>query len=290
MLKYTNMENQKNFQIPLRLKEIPQPPKKLFLKGTLPNFEKYKVLTVVGSRKHTTYGRDACEKIIEGLKGYDIIIISGLALGIDTIAHKSAIKNNLVTIAIPGSGFSEEVIYPRNNILLAREIVERGGAILSEFEPDQKAATWTFPQRNRIMAGLADAVLIIEAEERSGTLITARMALDYNKIVMAVPGEIFSDTSFGTNKLIKEGAYAITEARDILLALGINPQDENKKENKYEDCTQDELEILNILIEPMSRDEIISKLEKETGEINALLSLLEIKGYVKEEMGLIQKI
>jgi DNA processing protein len=275
--------------IPLRLQELPQPPKKLFLKGILPDFEEYKFLTVVGSRKHTTYGRDACEKIIEGLKGYKIVIVSGLALGIDTIAHKSALKNGLITIAVPGSGFSEKVLYPRSNIMLAREIVESGGAILSEFEPELQAAIWTFPQRNRIMAGLSDAVLIIEAEEKSGTLITARMALDYNKTILAVPGNIFSQASFGTNRLIKEGAYAITEARDVLLALGINPHNEEVKENKYDDCTPDELEILEILIEPMARDEIVSKLDKDIGDINATLSLLEIKGYVKEELGLIQK-
>lgn len=276
--------------IPLRLQELPQPPKKLFLKGNLPDFEEYKFLTVVGSRKHTTYGRDACEKIIEGLKGYKIVIVSGLALGIDTIAHRSALKNGLPTIAVPGSGFSEKVLYPRSNIMLAREIIEAGGGILSEFEPELQAAIWTFPQRNRIMAGLSDAVLIIEAEEKSGTLITARMALDYNKIVLAVPGSIFSSASFGTNRLIKEGAYAITEARDVLIALGINPHDEEIKENKYEDCTPDELEILEILIEPLTRDEIISRLEKDPSEINATLSLLEIKGYAKEELGLIQKI
>lgn len=275
--------------IPLRLQELPQPPKKLFLKGILPDFEEYKFLTVVGSRKHTSYGRDACEKIIEGLKGYKIVIVSGLALGIDTIAHKSALKNGLITIAVPGSGFSEKVLYPRSNIMLAREIVESGGAILSEFEPELQAAIWTFPQRNRIMAGLSDAVLIIEAEEKSGTLITARMALDYNKTILAVPGNIFSQASFGTNRLIKEGAYAITEARDVLLALGINPHNEEVKENKYDDCTPDELEILEILIEPMARDEIVSKLDKDIGDINATLSLLEIKGYVKEELGLIQK-
>lgn len=276
--------------IPERLREIPQPPKKLYLKGNLPDFAEYKYLTVVGSRKHTSYGRDICEKIIEGLKGYKIVIVSGLALGIDSIAHKSALKAGLPTIAVPGSGFSEKVIYPRTNLFLAREIIEAGGGILSEFEPEFRAALWSFPQRNRIMTGLADAILIIEAEEKSGTLITARMALDYNKTLMAVPGSVFSSASNGTNRLVKEGAYVITEARDVLLALGINPQDENKKENKYQDCTPDELEILEILIEPMARDEIISKLNKDMSDINATLSLLEIKGYVKEELGLIQKI
>ncbi len=139
------------------------------------------------------------------------------------------------------------------------------------------------------MAGLSDAVLIIEAEEKSGTLITARMALDYNKIVLAVPGEIFSDTSRGTNRLIKEGAYPVTEARDVLIALGLTPKEENPQKD-YSDCTPEEKEILEILIEPIPRDEIISKLGKDTSEINATLSLLEIKGYVKEELGLIQKV
>ncbi len=121
----------KESKIPPRLQEIPQPPKKLYLKGNLPDFEEYKFLTVVGSRKHTTYGREACEKIIEGLRGYKIVIVSGLALGIDTIAHQSALKSELITIAVPGSGISEEVLYPRNNLFLAREIVDHGGALLS---------------------------------------------------------------------------------------------------------------------------------------------------------------
>lgn len=283
---------EQNLKIPERLLEIPQPPKKLYLKGTMPSFEKYKFLTVVGSRKHTSYGRDAVLKIIEGLRDYPIVIVSGLALGIDTLAHKAALKNGLITIAVPGSGINESVLYPKNNIFLAREIIEKGGAILSEFEPDLKAAPWTFPQRNRIMAGLSDAVLIIEAEEKSGTLITARMALDYNKIVLAVPGNIFSETSIGTNRLIKEGAYAVTKAQDVLVALGINPIEENfeSNKNKYEDCGDEEKEILKILIEPISRDEIILKLKKDISEVNTILSLLEIKGYIKEEIGLIQKI
>src|SRR3989344_5297892 len=149
---------------PPQLLEIPQPPKELF---------------IVGSRKYTTYGKEACEKLIEGLRGYPIVIVSGLALGIDSIAHKKALDVGLTTIAFPGSGLDPKVLYPATNAHLAERIVEAGGAVISEFEPDFRATPWSFPQRNRLMAGISDAVLVIEAEQKSGTLITSRLATEY---------------------------------------------------------------------------------------------------------------
>jgi DNA processing protein len=189
---------------PSALHEIPQPPTELYLRGTLPDPTQFYYLAVVGSRKYTQYGREATERIIAGLKGYPICIVSGLAMGIDGIAHRSALDAGLPTVAVPGSGLDPSVIYPRVHANLAREILENNGALLSEYEPTLRAAPWTFPQRNRIMAGLCQGVLIVEAEEQSGTLITARLALDYNRNVFTVPGSIFSATSKGTNKLIKQ--------------------------------------------------------------------------------------
>ncbi len=176
---------------PEKLKQIPDAPKKLYVEGVLPS-EDTKILAVVGARKHTPYGKEACEKLIAGLAGYDICIVSGLALGIDAVAHKAALDAGLKTIAVPGSGLDRSVLYPITNKRLAEEILHAGGALLSEFEPKTIAAPWTFPQRNRIMAGLADAVLVVEAELQSGTLITSKYATEYNRDVLAVPGSIFS--------------------------------------------------------------------------------------------------
>ncbi len=277
--------------IPLRLQEIPQPPKRLYVKGTLPDCSKYKYLTIVGSRRHTSYGRDVIDHLISGLRGYPVVILSGLAQGIDTLAHIAALKNNLKTVAMPGSGLDERVLAPRSNIGLARDIVKAGGALISEYEPNTTAAIWTFPQRNRLMAGLSDAVLLVEAEEKSGTLITARLALDYNRDVMVVPGNIFSACSFGTNKLLLDGAHAVTSSLDILRILGIAPVENAEVISKksYEDCSEEELAVIKLLTEPKPRDDIIEELGLASQELNSLLTLLELKGHIKEELGQIYK-
>ncbi len=272
-------------EFPKSLLEIPQPPKELYIIGELPP-ENAIYLCVVGSRKFTSYGKDACQKLIDGLRGYPIIIVSGLAMGIDTFAHQAALKAGLKTISFPGSGLSEKVLHPQINIRLAKEIIESGGCLISEFEPDFKAAPWSFPMRNRLMAGISKAVLIIEAEDKSGTLITARMATDYNRDVYAVPGSINSLSSKGTNSLIRQGATPITCVDDLLLALGFEVKiDENKQAKLFADCSPEEKEILDLLREPMSRDEIIRELGSPTPEVNAMLSIMEIKGLIKEEMG-----
>src|SRR3989344_3756135 len=165
-------------KFPKALLEIPQPPKDLWIIGELPP-ENLIYLCVVGSRKFTSYGREACEKIIAGLKDYPIVIVSGLAMGIDAISHRKAVSVGLKTIVFPGSGLSPEAMYPKTNAKLAEEIFENGGCLISEFEPDFKAKLWSFAKRNRLMAGISKATLIIEAEEKSGTLITARLTTEY---------------------------------------------------------------------------------------------------------------
>ena len=274
-------------KIPEKLKEIPKPPKHLYIEGVMPP-EDFKYLAVVGSRKYSAYGKNVCEQIIRDLNGYPIVIVSGLALGIDTIAHEEAIKNNITTIAVPGSGLKSSVLYPKTNFYLSRKIIQKGGCLISEFEPDFRATTWSFPQRNRIMAGLCDAVLVIEAQEKSGTLITARLAMDFNRDVLVVPGQIFSKNSEGTNKLIKEGAHPILSAKDILDILGI--AEKNSSEKNYKDCNKEELLILKMLDEPMSKEELVEIYNGDISTLNITLSLLEIKGYIKETMGEIHKI
>jgi DNA processing protein len=268
-----------------QLREIPQPPKKLYMRGTLPSPET-KLLTVVGSRRFSSYGKMACEKIISELEGYDISIVSGLALGIDTIAHRAALKANLHTIAIPGSGLDDEVIYPATNRNLAQEILQSGGALISEYEPDFKATVWSFPRRNRIMAGISDAVLIIESQKKSGTQITARLALDYNKGLFAIPGSIFSEASDGTNLLIKQGAVPITCGDDILDALNIEKKVPENADIETDDTLSDaEVKILIALAEPITKDELLRMALLPIEEISATLTVLEIKGHIQESGG-----
>jgi DNA processing protein len=271
-------------KFPPALLEIPEPPKALFLVGEIPTETTF--LAVVGSRKYTNYGRDACEKLLAGLAGYPITIVSGLALGIDSVAHKSALAAGLKTVAFPGSGLAPGVLYPKTNFGLAKEILAKGGALVSEFEPEFKAADWSFPARNRLMAGISKAVLVIEAGEKSGTLITARLATDYNRDVLAVPGQIFSANSAGPNRLIRAGATPVTTSEEILEALGFNV---TQKLFELPELKPAEKEIILLLATPLSRDEIIRRSGKEATETNALLTVLEIKGLVKEAMGVFHR-
>ncbi|MBI5078070.1 MAG: DNA-protecting protein DprA [Candidatus Yonathbacteria bacterium] len=275
-------------EFPPALLEIPQVPEKLFLAGKLPDPADYYYLSVVGSRKYTSYGREACERIIKGLAGYPICIVSGLAMGIDGIAHRAALDAGLRTVAIPGSGLNPKVIYPRTHLNLAREIVKNDGALLSEYEPDFRAAPWSFPQRNRIMAGLSQGVLIIEAEEKSGTLITARMALDYNRNVFVVPGPIFSATSKGTNNLLRQGATPITSAKNLLEELGFIEQAIGTLDLTL--FTREEQAVLILLDEPREREELLASLDTPPAQTLSILTVLEIKGVIQERMGKIEKV
>jgi len=267
-------------QFPTGLIEIPDPPKKLFVRGTLPPKEN-KLLAIVGSRNYSSYGKEVVAHLVGGLRGYPITIISGLALGIDGLAHKSALEQNLHTIAVPGSGLSDEVLYPRTNKHLAKEILKSGGGMLSEFEPDFRATQWSFPQRNRIMAGISHAVLVIEATQKSGTLITSRLATDYNRDVLTVPNSFFSKNAEGPHMLIKLGAVPVTSADDILYTLGISANESPTKETKGS-FSKIEQKLLALLSEPHTHDEIIRALDTEAGEANVLLMTMELKGYIKK--------
>jgi DNA processing protein len=271
-------------QFPKRLLEIPDCPKKLFIKGEFPP-EEHKFLAVVGSRKYSDYGKFATEKIIEGLKGYPIVIISGLALGIDSIAHRAALSAGLKTIAVPGSGLDPKVLYPASHQQLAEKIISSHGALISEFEPMFKATPYSFPQRNRIMAGLSDAVLVIEAELKSGTLITSKYATEYNRDVYTIPGSIFSPTSAGPHMLLRLGATPITKSEDVLDALGLKIDAQENVERNYDDCSPIEMKILAQLNNPRTKDELAEMLEININELNSMLTLLEIKGLIGERLG-----
>ena len=269
---------------PFLLREIPQVPLKLNYRGILPPVN-MKLLAVVGSRKYSTYGKQAVEYLLGGLRGYNIGIVSGLALGIDSLAHEAALQNDLYTLAIPGSGLDDTVIYPASHKQLARKILEHGGGMLSEFDRTFTATKWSFTQRNRIMAGIAHATLMIEAGERSGTLITARMATDYNRELLVVPGNIFSSNSAGVHQFLKLGATPVTTAEDILYALGLDPVQKSTQNETDKKLTTAEKEVITALVEPQDRDWLIRTLNIEAHLANVLLMQMEMKGLISESNG-----
>lgn len=275
------------FSIFPQLAETPRPPKQLFVRGSLDALAHKKIVTVVGARRCTPYGVAACRSLIEGLAGYPIVIVSGLALGIDSVAHEAALEAGMTTIAFPGSGLDWNVVYPAQHRDLAKRIIEAGGALISEYKPDQHAALWTFPQRNRIVAGVADLVVIIEAEEASGALITARLGTEYNKIVGVVPGAINSPASKGTHQFLKLGAVPITESADILRELGLEYPTEKQPRTLV--LNEKEEAVLAILTGPMPRDEIIERLGGDAVDVTVTLSTLEIKGVIRETLGLVER-
>ncbi|MFT5037042.1 MAG: DNA processing protein [Candidatus Azotimanducaceae bacterium] len=275
-------------EFPPLLREIPQVPKSLNYRGVLPDPD-LKLLAVVGSRRYTTYGKQVIDHLISGLSGYPLGIVSGLALGVDSLAHEAALRAQLYTIAVPGSGLDDSVIYPASHKGLARKILESGGGMLSEFEPDFTATKWSFTQRNRIMAGMCHATLIIEAAEKSGTLITARLATDYNRELLVVPGNIFSANSQGVHQFLKLGATPVTTATDILYALGINPEEAKEKTASslsLPDLSSNEQKVLDALREPTDRDTLIRALDIPPHEANALLMQMEMTGHIASEQNL----
>ncbi len=272
---------------PALLKEINDPPKSLRIWGKAPRADN-KLLAVVGSRKYTSYGQEACASLIQGLSGYPITIVSGLALGIDAIAHRSAIRAGLQTIGIPGSGLDRKVLHPHSHISLAEDIIKEGGGLISEYEDTMPAGAWAFPKRNRIMAGMCHATIVIEAEKKSGTLITSRLATEYNREVGAVPGPIYSSTSEGPHMLIRLGATLIRDSEDILEILGLRSRGHDTLVNT-DDLSPEELRIITLLEKPRERDALVRESKLETHKATAAMSLLEIKGLIVEELGLVRK-
>ncbi len=270
---------------PPLLQHIPDPPSHLFLRGCLPP-KGTKYLTVVGSRRMSQYGKDACEHLISGLADYPIAIVSGLAIGLDTVAHRAALRHGLRTIALPGSGINDNVLYPHSNRPLAKEILAAGGALMSEFDPGQRTMIHFFPQRNRIMAGMSDAVLIVEAGVQSGTLITARLASDYGRDLLIVPHQIFSEGGTGGHIFMRLGAAPVRSASDILETLGI--VEEKSIETLH--LTKEEEAVLALLDEPQPRDEIIRALGMPTAEVTVLLAQMELRGLVGESLGQVRKL
>lgn len=268
---------------------IPNPPKQLFIRGNFPSDPHLIFLTVVGSRNPSSYGKQVCEQLIKGLSGYPIVIVSGLALGVDALAHESAISAGLLPLAIPGSGLGEKSLYPRTHVELGKKILISGGCLISEYKENELGNTWTFPERNRLMAGISRATLIIEATHKSGSRITTKLATDYNRDVLAVPGSIFSELSEAPNELIRMGAIPITSSQDILEALGFSVT-ETKPLDLFSQCTDDEASVLKLLASPKRRGDLIREMNIPTHKANVLLSQMEIKNLIKESGGEIRRL
>jgi len=287
---------------PKLLLEIPAPPFILYYRGKLNN-QKNKRLAVVGSRLHSAYAEKIINELLPEVIKNEIEIISGLAKGVDALAHCAALNNCGITLAVLGSGLSAKNIYPPCNKILAENIIKNGGAIISEFPPNTPPLKQNFPQRNRIISGLASATLIIEAQAKSGALITANYSLEQNREVLVVPGNIFSTYSDGPNNLIKLGAKVITNSEDILEVFNIEPRTDPKlakhsgqkrfftpnfiPENDNEKIIYQILKSATERAEAISTDEIIKTTKKvsqlDTATINSTLSMLEIRGVAKNE-------
>lgn len=270
---------------PRRLHYIYDNPKVIYLKGNLTE-EDSLAIAVVGSRKVTSYGRWATEKFVEELVKLDVTIVSGLALGVDGIAHNKALEGNGRTIGVLGNGL--DIIYPRKNRDLYRE-VPKNGALMSEYFLGVPPLAYNFPQRNRIISGLSLGVIIIEAKEKSGSLITASHALEQGKEVFALPGNINSIFSKGTNKLIKDGAKLIMDIDDIIeevYELQVKMKIKKEESLDYSQFSPLELKVIECIKEgPIHSDSIALSTGLDISTINSILTVLELKGAIKEMTG-----
>ena len=261
-------------------------PKQLYYKGEWTDDLFENCLAVVGSRRMTTYGRQITQKLVSKIATNGITIVSGFMYGIDATAHKSAVDVGGKTIAVMPCGIDR--VHPEYQVKLYNEILENNGLIVSEYEGDTMPAYWTYPQRNKIVAGLSKAVLVIEAGEKSGSLITANLAKKYIRKIFAVPGPLTSVLSYGTNQLIKNGeAEIVTSAEDILKFYDIGTTRSlasrcNEKLSFSGSLSENEI-LGQLQLEPMEIDSLSRKLNKNIQEISRLISFMEIKGQIKKE-------
>lgn len=256
---------------------IPNPPKQLYYLGDLEANLKLPRLAIVGSRKVSGYGKSVTIKMAREAAEQGIVVVSGLALGVDGVAHKAALEANGTTIAVLPGGL--DTIYPAAHHHLAEQILKQGGALVSEYPIGTDAFKGNFIARNRIIAGLSNAVLVTEAAVKSGSLHTANFAKEQGRTLMAVPGNITSELSAGTNNLIKLGATPITEIRDILAAMGLQ---QTSKKKIIQGANQDETVILELLTQGVNdASELLHHSELETASFNQTLTMLEITGKIR---------
>jgi len=269
---------------PRLLKEIYDPPYILYIRGEFRPEDEF-AIAIVGTRKLSPYGQQAAANLARELAQAGLTIVSGLAMGIDTLVHAAAVQQKARTIAVLGSAVDPFGIFPPVNRRLAEQITQNG--VISEYPPGSNALKHHFPARNRIISGLALGTLVIEAPEQSGALITARHALEQNREVFAVPGSIYSENSLGPNNLIKMGAKLVANAQDILEELDLKSLAENIKTQKIVPDSFEEAQILALLShEPLSVDKIVQETKLDTALISSTLSLMEMKGRVRNLGGM----
>ena len=284
-MNYVDIESN---EYPILLRQIKDPPPNLYFKGTWDINIFNNTLSVVGSRKMTRYGEIITDKLVSQIAVKEITIVSGFMYGIDAQAHNAAVEAGGRTIAVMPCGI--ERIHPEYQVDLYNRIINNNGLIVSEYPGDTPPALWTYPRRNRIIAGLSPILLVLEAGVKSGALITAKIAKKYNKKIFAVPGPLTSSVSIGTALLIKNGAQIVTGAKDILSEYGIVENNElfskratygqNKVQNKVQ------LKILQILSEePMGIDDISRLVGKQISEIGADMTVLSLKKYLSLNEG-----
>ena len=261
------------------LKEISNPPLKLYYKGNLDLLKEERLIAVVGTRNPSSYGKLCCEYMVKKMTNANITVVSGFAKGIDSIAHKTSLLTDGKTIAVIASGL--DIVYPASNLSLYREIEEKG-LILSEYEAGVKPFKSNFPQRNRIIAGLSRGTIVVESKDRGGSLITADLALEFNRDVYAVPGDVFSEYSKGCNNLIRDSrAKSLSNINELLEDYSWEVEEKNDS-NKY---TKNQILILNCLSSEKNLDNIIIETKIEQTEILAELMTLEIMGVIKSIAG-----
>ena len=265
-------------ELPEVLQTIPAPPKQLFVTGTaLDELVSRPRVAIVGSRKITPYGREVTMRLAGELARRGIVVISGLALGVDGLAHKAALEAGGSTVAVLPSPLRR--IYPSSHQQLARQIVEHGGTLVTEYAEDAGYNRAVFIARNRLISGLAQAVLITEAAEQSGSLHTARFALEQGRDVLAVPGSIFSETSIGTNNLIKAGATPVTSYLDVLHALGM---EDTEAQPLIHGASEAEQTILDLIVAgTRDGEELLLASKLDVAAFNQTLTMLEITGKIR---------
>jgi len=263
---------------PKLLKKIKDAPEVIYYRGELNPSEQ--CFAIVGTRRFSSYGKQVALEIAGDLAETGLTIVSGLAPGIDTFAHTAAVERRKRTIAVLGTGLDEKSIYPQSNLKLAQRILETGGCLISEYPPGTRGTKFTFPQRNRIISGLSLGILVVEAKERSGALITAEWARKQKRLVFAVPGPIHSLNSRGCHYLIKQGAKLVERANDILKELNLPYSTSGV--GYLTGGTPEENLILEVLKEgPLYIDKIIEKTKLSAQKVASNLAILEIKGKVK---------
>lgn len=268
--------NEKEY--PRVLRKIENPPKKLYVEGD-ERILNSNCIAVVGSRKNTKYGEKWCKKFVKELVKYDLKIVSGMAIGIDWVAHKEAIKEGGKTIAVLPSGLKN--IYPKENIKLYEEIISNGGCVISEYEPYEEAESKKFLERNRIVSGISIGCLVVEAAYRSGTSVTARLTKNQKRDVFCIPGSLDNSKSIGTNKLIKDFAKLVTSPEDIIKNYEFLHKIELEKPEEKE-----ENEILKLIKEdPINIDDIVKLSNKNIKEIISEITILELDGKIERLPG-----